>query len=392
MGYWPDKVATALQSGLPRLRSFAAQRDADADAYRRALKANERLSVAEVAERVAEVASPGALPSDEHDRSPDWFLRFAARFANHREAREWAHDRVRGVTTIAVDGSELRPSRDYSMPVGFVQVAWFRNPHLGGDDAERYEKDAQLELVLPGQGAADVSLRRFEAECETLIHQMSLIAGLDPPPVVYFDGTLVVSFVSEMAFELSQRYIDAIVAVLDASEHFRVPLVGYVDTSDAKDLCVLLAHLEGLPTPRGVNDAAVLAEEMNWGDRTKAFLCARDDQVLRRYRGPGQERSFEREVCFVYLKTTALGPPARLDVPAWVVQAGLLDHVVDVTRCEVVATAAGYPYAIESADAAAVLRTDDRQRLLRATQRFCDHFGMDLSVVPKAASKRRRRV
>jgi hypothetical protein len=389
--YWSHKVALALHGSLPRLRDFTMQREAVVDSYRQALQESRGLSAAQVRERVSEIARPGALPSDEHDRSSDWLLRFGARFGNHREARQWAFERIRGTTTVAVDGSELRPSRDYSIPVGFVQVAWFRNPHLDAD-GQRYEKDAHLEVVLPGAGASDVSLRRFEMECETLVNLITELKGLDPPPVIYFDGTLVVSFVNEMAHELGQHYIDAVVKVIDASEHFRVPLVGYVDSSDAKDLCVLLSNLEGLPTPRGVNDAAVLGSEMSWGDRTKAFVCARDDRTLDRYAAPGREHTFAREVCFTYLKTTAAGPPARLDVPAWVVRAGLLDHVVDVTRCEVVATAAGYPYAIESADAAAVLRTDDRQRLLRAAQRFCDHHGMDLSVVPKAASKRRRRV
>ncbi len=390
MAFWADKVAAALQESLPRLRQLTAQRDADAEAFRQALTTCARLSATEIQAQLAGIPSPGALPSDEHERSADWFLRFPARFRNHREARAWAHQRIRGVTTVAVDGSELRPSRDLSLPLGFVQVAWFRNPHLGYD-GERYEKGVHVQVVLPDLDGADASLRRFEAECETLVAQMARLAGRTPPAVVYFDGTLIVSFTSEMSFDLAGRYIEAIVKALDASERFRVPLVGYIDSSDAKDLCVLLAHLAGLPLPRGINDAALLAEAMDWGDRTKAFICARDDQVLTRYRGSGQERSLAREICFVYLQTTAFGPPARLDVPAWVVREGLLDHVVDVTRCEVVATATGYPYAIEAADAAAVLRANDRERLIGAAQRFCEHFDLDLHAVPKATSKRRRR-
>ena len=69
MAYWSDKVASALQGGLPRLREFTTQRDADADTYRRALAASAGLSADEIRERVAEVQSPGALPSEEHGRS-----------------------------------------------------------------------------------------------------------------------------------------------------------------------------------------------------------------------------------------------------------------------------------------------------------------------------------
>src|SRR5581483_7251360 len=282
MAYWPDKVALALQESLPRLRDFAARRDADADGFRRALREQAGLSAEEIRARVAQIASPGALPSAEHDRAPGWVLPFGQRFGNHREARAWAHQRVRGVTTVAVDGSELRPSRDYTLPLGFVQVAWFRNPHLG-QEAERYEKDARVEAILAGVDGTDTSVRRFAAECETLIAQMQEVAGREPPPVVYFDGTLVLSFTAEMAFDLSEQYVTAILRLLDASEQLRVPLVGYVDASDAKDLCVLLAHLAGLPGPRGLNDAQVLGATMSWGDRTKALVCARDDRVLRRY-------------------------------------------------------------------------------------------------------------
>src|SRR5438045_1933510 len=109
MAYWSDKVAGALEESLSRLKDFAHRRDLDATSLRRALRECGRLSATEVRARVAEIPNPGALPSPEHDRSGDWFLPFAARFRNHREAREWAHDRVHGVTTVAVDGSELRP-------------------------------------------------------------------------------------------------------------------------------------------------------------------------------------------------------------------------------------------------------------------------------------------
>src|SRR5262249_15245782 len=61
----------------------------------------------------------GALPS----------LPFGRQFAHHEAARAWAQERLAGVTTFAVDGSQLPPWRDASIPVALVQVALFENPH-----------------------------------------------------------------------------------------------------------------------------------------------------------------------------------------------------------------------------------------------------------------------
>ena len=44
---------------------------------------------------------------------------------------------------------------------------------------------------------------------------------------------------------------------------------------------------------------------------------------------------FQRGIGFVYLKTSRDLPPARLEIPLWVYQAGLLDEVVDLMVKEV---------------------------------------------------------
>ncbi|MBV9709906.1 MAG: hypothetical protein JO011_03190, partial [Ktedonobacteraceae bacterium] len=90
--------------------------------------------------------SAGARPSIEFDR---WLVNaaqsryhspifpFGREFANHEQAREWA-ECIEGVTTIAVDGSQLLPWRDASIPVALVQVGFFINPHMHG---RSYTKD-----------------------------------------------------------------------------------------------------------------------------------------------------------------------------------------------------------------------------------------------------------
>jgi len=51
----------------------------------------------------------------------------------------------------------------------------------------------------------------------------------------------------------------------------------------------------------------------------------------------------------------------------------------------------GYPYALETADAAAVIGAQDRGRLLQALQTFAEQENLNLRVSRKAMSKARRR-
>src|SRR5438045_2439287 len=98
----------------------------------------------------------GARPSIEFDR---WLVEaeqhpyhgplvpFGREFANHEQARQWA-ECIEGVTTIAVDGSQLMPWRDASIPVALIQVGLFANPHMQG---QSYTKDVGIEVLSPDE-------------------------------------------------------------------------------------------------------------------------------------------------------------------------------------------------------------------------------------------------
>jgi hypothetical protein len=96
------------------------------------------------------------------------------------------------------------------------------------------------------------------------------------------------------------------------------------------------------------------------------------------------------DVAFVYLQTASARPPARIEFPRWVLEAGLLDTVVDVVRAETVA-GTGYPYAIETADAAAVIRAADRAQFYALFQAFVERAGLSFTFSHKVLSKSRRR-
>src|SRR5438128_4279089 len=96
----------------------------------------------------------------------------------------------------------------------------------------------------------EVTLRRYTLEAETLRRQMEHYArarrgnDLAYSPVVFFDGSLVVSFALTMPSPYRERYIAAAVALLRTSEEQRVPLIGYIDTSYARDLITMLRRLD----------------------------------------------------------------------------------------------------------------------------------------------------
>ena len=122
-----------------------------------------------------------------------------------------------------------------------------------------------------------------------------------------------------------------------------------------------------------------------WGDRTIFWHCQRTNLAASFFDEHGAPL-----VGFVYLQTTSDGHPARLDIPAWVQEAGLLEEVTDAVRAECV-VGNGYPYAIETADEAAVMTARDREHFLRAMQDFAAQHSLDFRISRKAASKGRRR-
>ena len=361
--------------------------------------------------------SAGARPSMEYDRwlahaaHSDYHcpkISFGREFENHEQARQWA-ECIEGITTIAVDGSQLQPWRDASIPVALIQVGLFANPHAQG---RPYTKDVLLEVLSPDEimeeslaenkdpdsypySEMQVTLRRYMLEIETLCNQMEQYGQArrdgDPShsPIVFFDGSLVVSFALTMPSPYRERYIASAISLLQTSEQQRVPLIGYIDTSYARDIITMLRRLDMmerqpvLHETKNIHDALLWQGQLRWGDRTPAMICARGD-ILEGY-GPYRE-----QVAFCYFQTTSTRPPVRLEFPRWMLDDGILEPVLDVVRAEVIA-GQGYPYAIESADAVAVITMQDRAEFYGIFQDFMERQGLKFTFSTKSVSKGRRR-
>ncbi|MBA3826537.1 MAG: DNA double-strand break repair nuclease NurA, partial [Ktedonobacterales bacterium] len=138
-----------------------------------------------------------------------------------------------------------------------------------------------------------------------------------------------------------------------------------------------------LPPTKRVHDGLLWGDHLAWGDATVPWISARGD-VLAEY---GAQRG---GIAFAYLQAATDRPPARIEMPRWVAESDLFPHVLDVLRAELVA-GNGYPYAIETADAVAVIGVEDRARFYALFQRFAAEAGLPLTFSRKSVSKSRRR-
>jgi hypothetical protein len=257
-------------------------------------------------------------------------------------------------------------------------------------------KDVRNVLLVPEEDDTDgaeyasagsrLNRCRFIGELKAVGDQIQALAGSEPTPVVFFDGTFVLSFAGRIPADARTGYLHALFRVLDLSRERRVPVVGYVDMSYATDLVTMLRTAFDLPAGN-VFDGQLLARRMESFDRTAAFAAARGD-ILPLYRT--DDRDYAADIAFLYLQTGHGRPPARLDLPRWVVDDGLLEHVVDVVRAEAV-VGTGYPYALETADVTALLTTEDRIGFYRMFEDFAQGAGLQTYIPGKTASKARRR-
>ncbi len=356
-----------------------------------------------IRERVA--ASKVTYPSAELDERRGVVVPFARHWRSHEEARAWALGVLKERVTFAADGSQVYPGREISMPVGAVQVASFENPHTADGN---YTKDAHFKVISPGELLETerayespeqiVSLRRFELEAETICRFLERRRGWrergERVPVAFLDGTLLISSARQHTeTRFFEDYARALVELVGLSRETQVPVVGYIDQSYAPDLRDLVEALDKNLKRTSVYDAQMLrapsvGEEAllrHWGDRTIFWYCQRTNLADKFYTEEGVP-----VVGFLYMQTTLDGHPARLDIPAWVFEAGLIEEVVDAVRAECV-VGNGYPYPIETADAAAVMTARDREQFLRVMQDFAAEHSFDFRISRKASSKARRR-
>lgn len=372
----PHQILELLRAKQSDFQNFDKATLEGLKAYRQSLQDFEALAE----------GKPGAIV-EPLDQAPQGIIPSQLRWSNREDSLDWVRQQLQGVATFAVDGSQIYPSKDISIPVALVQVGWFENRHEPGG---AYEKDVRLDLLTPEDlrdlrgGLADrkVNVRRFQMELQRLVEYIEE-HSTDSRCLVFLDGSLVANFAQDFDPETQRQYTGALLRLLQASAEHQVPVVAYVDTSYARDLTELLRECFGLPELPTLRDAQLVSGRMQWGDRTALLRC--QGEFLRNHYGNQADR-----IGFCYLKAND-GPPARLEIPLWIYEAGRLPEVLDWVRGEII-IGSGYPYAIETADQVAVLQTDDRQLFYRILQDWAEESQLNLRLSRKMVSKARRRL
>jgi hypothetical protein len=402
---YQQKVVAALEQKRSRFTAYQTAQQNQASVLRSWLTTFARYDAAALLARLDQlgVAWPGARPTAELDRATQLCLPFQQEWNNHADARAWALVTLKDRPSAAVDGSQILPTKDFSLPIGAVQIGWFVNFHRAGGS---YIKDVAFEVLAPDELADEddagrdltegnfangrVSQLRFVLECEKLCELMALYADVAEPdrPLFFFDGSLIISFAGQMLPRHAQPYVRAVQQLLACSARYRVPLVGFVDSSLSQDLTTLISLLQSDPAALSLTDGGLikLARLLPaWGDRTPLFECARHDGLSR----TGQA-TFYGDVLFTYIQLAMERPPARLELPRWLLEAGRADEIIDLVRAECV-VGTGYPYVIETADALAVISQQDRQRFYAFFEQFAQRAGLQITHARKALSKQSRR-
>jgi hypothetical protein len=395
-----------LNSRREDFRRFALQERDEFESYLALLAELSQKKSAEVRDKLNGKTDVGALPSDEMDARKSIAVKFEPRWQNHEQARKWATEILQNRTTFAADGSQIQPGREINLPVAAVQIGTFENAH---NERGEYRKQAFLKIIAPNEffdsdlleekpirAETLVGFLRFEAEIKYLKDFLREKSGWrergERMPLAFLDNTLLLSIALPQT-KLQNRYIAETAELVRVSEAAEVPIIGYVDQSYARDLIHLLDSFSSFsenrihePSDR-LSDAQLLTAKTleSWGDRT-IYFDSRREHLSDFF----TDKNGDSTVGFVYLKTASDAVPARLDVPAWIYKQNLLDEVLNTVRAECV-IGLGYPYALETADATAVISSRDRELFLRALQDFSVRENLNFRVASKRMSKARRR-
>jgi hypothetical protein len=399
------KVIEALERKRAPFQAYLEQQERVGARARTALAQFLQLSAEEIDARLAareteHAIRAGARPTAELDLTSDLCLPFGEVWENQQEARAWALRTLTNRPVAAVDGSQIAPAKEISLAVGALQIGWYVNYHAQGG---KYIKDVDFEVITPGELEPETSesdrtggstvfpdwylnQQRFVRECEKIADLMLGWPEQEQKPLFLFDGSFVISFAGQMLPERARPYIDAVTGLLEISKTTRIPVVAFIDSSYSRDLAALIDWMSNDEPRRGLTDARLLDDQLpHWGDRSPLFWCDRDDTLSREGNG-----AFYRDVAFCYLRLTGDGDPVRVEMPRWMVEDGVAEDALCLVRAEAV-VGNGYPWALETADALAVLRMEDRERFLQLFEQFARQYGLGMQRTTKMQSKLMRR-
>ncbi len=317
----------------------------------------------------------------------------AQSWGDRDDAMEWVDSVLSGVPVGSVDGSQIYPDKNRGIPIAVVQIGSVYNRHT---ISREYAERVSATLITPDEfadagvyafGKEFVDARRFVMECDALIDLMRTHDSV----YLLLDGSLILSHINVLSKNIKEMYLDAMMRLLDASNETKNPIIGYVDVSVQRDVITLMRHIYALKETKRLFDPVMFADELNWGDRTKAFICNRDDRrgtdnpsVLDAYMG------YREGIAFFYMRMGDL--PSRIEFPVWCAGegAGEIDRIADIVRAETIIRGS-YPDILMIAHRNAVIARKEHEVFYGMLNRFCAEQGIAVHAGAKQEYKERDR-
>jgi hypothetical protein len=298
---------------------------------------------------------------------------------------------------IGADGSQIYPDRHavalyFLVNTGSLHLVHgsgeppsaSSTPHLSFADDELYPGSLGLIRSEAVQAQRDIAEMEELARCASRAAQTPSLALLD-------NGLLLWIALEEREIGRSrvEAYLRRYWSAMRILRERQAALAGFVDRPRSSDVLSLL-HLATLPfeeidpdrlqaTPfRVLSDRSLFMAHLRPGERSALFVDG--SPVNRRFESEGLQ------VLFFYLRTGVDDSIARVEVPAWVVEApGLLEivHAGILEQCRIT----GIPYVLVRAHELAVVGQDDRKRLDELLGAELVRNGLEPRISQKARTK-----
>ncbi len=364
------------------------------------------LTYDEIIKQISQKSNPcGAIPSKEYEKN--LYIPFPINFSNLPEMIDWAKKILLQKTVVATDGSQIYSSQEYSIPVALIHVARCRNDH---SIEKKYSKDTIIKILSPEEllleesggkkktfSKEPVDCERFKMECDLLTQEMEIIKNEIPKiEKAYFimDGSLILSFIDRSNPKIQEGHLKSLKNAITKSRKSKYPLIGYVDSSRAKDVVNMVASLSpiDLKSINYISDSNVLEKyfsknrniNMKFGDRTCSFICDRNEPVYKKY--PSE---IEQKIAFFYIKLNS-EQLVRVEFPDYILnKEEQIDELANILIAESI-IGQGYPHIIDQVHHAAIIQNKERSKFYRLFQKFCIDEKLQFRILNKTRSKQRR--
>lgn len=310
-------------------------------------------------------------------------------------------------TLVACDGSQILPDHHAAFLFSLINVGTIVFPH---GSPEPPSQSTRPILNYPGRdqtagtggdagfsdNSAIVSLRRDQAEIETLARTVWQHRGAENPLVALLDQRLLYWPVSGTAEsgKTGQHILGAWQDAMTEMRHCDCLLAGYISRSRKQSVLATLAALD-------INEPDFDMNRLVSRDTTTGLT---DDRLFRQLLGPGQRsmvfvdvsqhndefrvRDPLNEVCFFYLNPGRHGRQvARVDIPMWVAQDQTAVDTVHSLLVDQCAILDDYPYVLARADEIAVVGRKDQESLSLMIENLMQRQGIPGAMTAKQRSK-----